>query len=335
MECRVCGAEGDHADFRAREMMFGTREVFDYFQCHSCGCLQISTTPLDLGRHYPEDYYSLSAAPAPEVPGFFTRRLQKERCRTALFGKGYKVNAVLKRLIPLPGAIGPYEGGLAVGEMVRKFRIRDFSARILDVGCGSYSHWLASLERLGFTNLSGIDPYIAQTEIRHRGFSVLQRSIAEVQGSYDVITMHHVLEHLPDQRDALRHVARLLVSDGVFLARIPIVPSEVWNRYGVDWVELDAPRHLFLHSLESIRRLATESGLEVFEVVYDSLPFEFYGSELYRRDIPLTDRRSPWVNPESKFFSPEEMATFESMAREANKRGQGGRAGIYMRKASS
>ena len=35
--CRVCGHPGPHATFQVREMMLGTRDVFDYFECSGCG----------------------------------------------------------------------------------------------------------------------------------------------------------------------------------------------------------------------------------------------------------------------------------------------------------
>ncbi len=50
--CRICGNERDNTRVRCREMMFGTREAFDYFPCGSCGCLQIERFPVDMSRYY-------------------------------------------------------------------------------------------------------------------------------------------------------------------------------------------------------------------------------------------------------------------------------------------
>ena len=66
--CRICGnAEGNHA-YDVREMMFGTRETFRYFQCGRCHCLQIARIPDDMSRFYPGNYYSFDPSP-PEPPG--------------------------------------------------------------------------------------------------------------------------------------------------------------------------------------------------------------------------------------------------------------------------
>src|SRR6478752_5421007 len=54
--CRICASNGPHPHFVVREMMFGTREPFDYFECSNCKTLQIVDVPADLARHYPTDY---------------------------------------------------------------------------------------------------------------------------------------------------------------------------------------------------------------------------------------------------------------------------------------
>ena len=54
--CRICASNGPHSHFVVREMMFGTREPFGYFECANCKTLQIVDIPPDLARHYPGDY---------------------------------------------------------------------------------------------------------------------------------------------------------------------------------------------------------------------------------------------------------------------------------------
>ena len=54
---------------------------------------------------------------------------------------------------------------------------------------------------------------------------------------------------------------------------------EAFERYREHWPDPDAPRHLYLHTRASMRRLAER------HVESDSTPARFIGSELYRRDI--------------------------------------------------
>src|SRR3981081_1458949 len=55
--CRICGGR-ELGHLTAREMMFGRREEFPYQECRSCGCVQISEYPKNIGDYYPADYYS-------------------------------------------------------------------------------------------------------------------------------------------------------------------------------------------------------------------------------------------------------------------------------------
>ncbi len=56
--CRICGTRGDFALFHTREMLHGTRQPFDYFECASCGCVRITDVPDDLSLFYPDNYFS-------------------------------------------------------------------------------------------------------------------------------------------------------------------------------------------------------------------------------------------------------------------------------------
>lgn len=57
-ECRICGSRADHKMYRVKEMYFGTRQEFEYFECEKCQCLQIVEVPEDLGKFYGQKYYS-------------------------------------------------------------------------------------------------------------------------------------------------------------------------------------------------------------------------------------------------------------------------------------
>ena len=68
--CRICKHVADNELFRAREMMFGLRHEFVYFQCASCRCLQIRELPADMAHYYPSTYYSMQSQ-LPAVPRGF------------------------------------------------------------------------------------------------------------------------------------------------------------------------------------------------------------------------------------------------------------------------
>jgi hypothetical protein len=133
--------------------------------------------------------------------------------------------------------------------------------------------------------------------------------------------------------EVLRATAARLERAGTCLLRIPIVPSYAWETYGVDWAQLDAPRHLFVHSVESIKLLARDAGLRVLAVAHDGDAFQFYASEQYRRDIPLHDARSYATNPSGSIFAPAEIAEFERRAARLNREERGDQVAIVLGRA--
>ncbi len=302
-------------------MMFGTREEFTYFLCEQCGCLQISETPTDLSQYYPSNYYSISQSDVtPRHRSLSKPRalLEKMRATTALFGKGYRLNRLASQFVDLPPEI------YTVGSFIKACGIKSWHADFLDVGCGSHSWWLNSLQALGFTNLAGVDPNI-ESAMNDNGIRYHKAHIQDMSGQYDLISLHHSLEHIPNQLDVLVAVKKLLKPNGRCLIRVPLVSSLVWEMYGTDWVELDAPRHLYLHSVRSIETLCKQAGFRVMQTTWDSGPFQFFGSELYKRDIPLDSAKSFWKNPDNSDFTYSEMANFSALAVQANKDGRGGR----------
>lgn len=325
--CRICGESGRFSTFLGREMMFGTKEEFEYFQCGSCDCLQISEIPLNLGRYYPPNYYSLKPKKSRSY-GWLERLLLKERFRNAIFNRGYRLNKVLQSFTRMPDL--RVDKNIPVVELLKRADVKSFSARFLDVGCGTRSAWLLNLQTMGFKNLFGVDPFIDQ-EVRDNNIVIHKNQLSELSGSFDVITFHHSLEHIPDQIDALRRVSQLLNPGGTIIIRIPTVSSYAWRHYGTNWVEMDPPRHLFLHSKKSIKRLGEVAGLWLHSSACDSLAFEFYGSEQYLRGIPLTDEKSYWKNENTDIFTTDEIQAFMRLAERVNKNGECGRACFFFK----
>jgi len=323
--CRICGDRWDHPQFALREMMFGTREVFDYFQCRRCGCLQIDVVPADLSPYYPPEYYSFNPrAEAWDRKPPLRRMLEKWRVGNALFGRGYKLARIAGQLVDLPKEVRE------VGPWLRQCGISSFRARFLDVGCGTSSWWLDTLRALGFRKLCGVDPYISN-DLEKDGIPILKRKLEEVSGEFDLVTFHHSLEHIPDQSATLAAARSILRKGGFCLVRLPVVSSAAWEEYGTDWVELDPPRHLYLHSQESMRLVTERAGFDLVDYVSDSTEFEFWGSEQYRRGQPLMAEGSFLRTPWQSDFTFRQMADFRKRAKELNRSGRGGRGCFFLK----
>lgn len=322
MTCKVCNNSKDNNPFEVREMMFGYRDVFSYFQCSQCGCLQISAIPSNLTKYYPPSYYSYNDLPAKGFKNPIMRIIRSRRDRYSIFGRGWAGKLLYKKFPdePLRSLSGITE-------------LRE-DARILDVGCGAGA-LLCTLKENGFRNLLGVDPYITHNIEYGDGLRILKEDLQDIEGAWDVIMFHHSFEHMPDQVDAILAVARLLAPNGVCLIRTPTVSSYAWEHYGVNWVQLDAPRHFFIHSLMSIKILAANANLNLEKAVYDSTAFQFWGSEQYVKNIPLISERSYAVNRANSIFSKIEMAKFKQQANRLNSEGGGDSAVFYLRRRNN
>lgn len=316
--CRICENTEHNTTYEVREMMLGLRDMHTYFECASCGCLQIANVPDNIQEYYPnEDYYSYDAVKA--VSGI-KGKLIKMRDRYAATGSCF-VGRLMQRIQPhdkLPS--------------LRHTNV-SLDSKILDVGCGA-GHLLHSMKEAGFNNLLGIDPFNAKELNYDNGLNIRPKSIHDMSDSneWDLIMFNHSFEHVFDQHDVLEKVMSLLKPNGICMIRVPTVTSWAWRSYEVDWVQLDAPRHLFLHSLQSMNVLAEQKGFKLENVIYDSFAFQQWGSEQYKKDIALHDENSYAVNPDKSPFSDADIREFETHSKELNDSKSGDQAAFYLRK---
>lgn len=287
LTCRVCQNSIDNTTHIGREMMYGTRQEFEYFQCGECGCLQISEFPENIGAFYPEDYYSFQ----PKKMGAFEAFAKKEIALSTL-----KTSNPLGRLLrtAFPGHL----------RWLNEHCKANFDSGILDVGCGQ-GNLLLEMRRYGFKNLTGVDPFI-EKDIKHKnGVTILKKDLKDVKDSYDLIMLHHSLEHMPDQEAVFDKLRQILNPDGRIVIRVPVADSSAWEKYGVNWVEMDPPRHYFLHTKESIDLMAGRHGMEVKHRLYDSSAFEIIGSEKWKLGIPSNDPTPEDLNQNKSQFQKE------------------------------
>ena len=305
--CRICGGAAEKF-FRVREMMFGSRDEFGYFQCADCGCLQISEIPTYIGEYYPVDYYSFHGGS--KNTRLLRDWIRKKRAVYAIERKGL-VGALLYAIKKPDPLFSIYE---RIGATPRD--------SVLDVGGGCGQHTM-SLRRIGFEKAFSIDPNIA-CDIEADGSVIARKAeIFDIDGVFDLITFHHSFEHMENPKGVLAKACRLASMSGRILIRVPTVSSEAWETYGPNWSNLDAPRHLYLHSRDSISRLAEAAGLRILDMWCDSVAFQFWGSEQYAADIPMNDTRSYSQGLAGSIFTERNIKEFEQRACELNRNDRG------------
>ena len=178
----------------------------------------------------------------------------------------------------------------------------------------------------------GVDPFIKESIFYRNGVKILKKHIFELEGSFDCIISNHSFEHMPQPLNVLKKFYELLKPDRYVLIRIPVAASYAWRHYGVNWVALDAPRHLFLHTVRSIQLLSKQAGFEVVEIEFDSTEFQFLGSEFYLRNIPLKDRSLYLKNSQNSIFSKKQIQEFKNKAVQLNAANDGDQACFYLYK---
>lgn len=324
-ECRICKQSADCEVFQAREMMFGSREAFDYVLCSACACLQIERIPDDLGRHYPSNYYSQLPRQEPPSPRGLKGAVMRWYCRSAALQPRSRLASLLRARLPVPSDFAEFGNYLVEAEL------QNAGERILDVGCGASPYRLAAFRRCGFAGVEGIDPFLP-SDTEYMGIPVYRRTVSQMDGVYGLVMFHHSLEHVPDPLEALRDAARLLRPGGCCLVRIPVMGTYFWNTFGVDWAELDAPRHLYLMARTTVDFLAQAAGFRLRSSMFDSQGWELAASYQYQADIPLRDPRSFSEGGAQRFFESGQMQALEAQAARLNRAGDGGRACFFLEK---
>ena len=292
--CRICGS-ASYLRLQLREMMFGLRDEFEYIRCSDCGCMQIAEYINDMTRYYPNDYHK-----PVDVHQLFAASQQPALLR------------------------------LAQREIERYFTDLPVNteSRILDVGCGA-GRLVGVLLALGYHRVTGVDPLVTSAFVGQSGLPLLSGELQDIEGEWDVIMMHHVFEHLREPRRVLAKAKSLLAPSGVCLIRIPIIAT-AWDLYGANWVQADAPRHLYLHTEASFRLLVAGCGFNIAYLRYDSTEFQFWGSEQYCQGIPLKAPESYAVCPEKSLFTATQIAEFVRRAHALNQLRKGDQVAVCL-----
>ena len=326
--CAICGGTSGQV-VHTREMLHGFRDPFEYFECVTCGCVQLITPPAEMGKFYPRDYYSFAKPSLPNLPPVPKGRLRRwiyEKRNEAQVLKSGGLWGMIAAKRPRPDIRPDF-----IDPSIRNVSGINLRSRVLDVGCGA-GRLLLNMRQVGFVNLTGIDPFLVDSISEPcPGVKILAQDIERHDGGpYDLIMMHHSLEHMHNQFDSMKSARRLLSARGTLLIRIPCVSSRPWKLYRADWVNLDPPRHYYLHSHDSLRRLASSTGFKVSRLICDSNAFSYAGSELYKRDTPI-NRGSDggYVNFDHE-LGKEVVADFQRQAEQDNIKLEGDCIAAYL-----
>ena len=316
MNCIICDNGLNNQIFKIKELQLGLGDTFDYQLCGECGSMQLLNRPADFSRYYlNKDYYSFKLEIKKLKRNFFSTA----QAAYILYGK--------KKLLGSVASIG-YNFSEFYRWMINTHV--QFTDAILDVGCGNGS-LLTRLYKMGFSNLTGIDPFIDQNH-ELGTIRIYRKEIFDLHQNFDLIMMHHSLEHMFDPVSVLKKASQLLNQEKRLLVRIPIMGNYGWQKYQEYWCGVDAPRHIFIPSEKGMRMLIEASGFILEKLEYDSSDYVIWSSEQYMRGIPLHAANSRMVSKKKSVFSEKEIKNFKKVIAAENRKNNGDTAAFYLRK---
>lgn len=163
---------------------------------------------------------------------------------------------------------------------------------LLDIGCGK-GKFLTSAKR-EYALVSGLEPTVRSFEFARfaLGDDVQNKMMSKElfpSDTFDIVTMWHVFEHIPDPSSMLDACATVLRPDGVLVIAVPNYKGLVAKIGGATWFNLDPPRHVIHYCPSSLTCLLEKNGFEVVETnhSYPELTF-LSGLQTLLNKLPIT-----------------------------------------------
>jgi len=272
MNCTICKSEKTTI---VNAVDLQTNDSFAYTHCNNCGVVYLQKLLEDYSKYYSENYYSFN-----NKSGFIAR-LKYLRDVYAFSNKGL-IGKIIYLIQPNTNLYS-----------LRYLNLKP-NKTLLDIGCGDGKE-IKVLHQLHYPFVRGIDPFIKSDIIINNYVIVEKKDIFSIKEKFDFLTMHHAFEHVSNPVDVCRKLKSLLNPDGKILIRIPVASCFAYEHFKQDWVQFDAPRHIFLHTTKSIELICKSTGLEIESVIYDSTSFQFWGSELVKKGIPIHSASSKQI----------------------------------------
>lgn len=216
-----------------------SKEIFDLYYDEELDMLITSPQPelQNLGKYYEsEDYISHTDN------------------KRSLFEKAYHFvkNIALQNKLNLINSEQPNKG------------------QLLDIGAGT-GDFLLTAKNNGWETI-GVEPSERAKNIaKEKGISFVEEISSLENNSLDVITMWHVLEHVPDLELQIKELKRLLKPTGTLIVAVPNYKSFDADHYQTFWAAYDVPIHFWHFSKKSIQVLFERVEMKLEKI----LPMKF------------------------------------------------------------
>ncbi|PYX48733.1 MAG: hypothetical protein DMG79_11080 [Acidobacteria bacterium] len=257
--CLLCGRVGKELYGELTDWLFCAPGDWGLRHCEVCGLVWLDPQPAveEIPKLYSKYYTHGNSA---SHVSFESLRQDISRC--VLAQMGYRIDSSPKWLPRLLARMRPFWRANSLDVMGLSPRA---GATLLDVGCGSGT-FIGKMRSLGW-NVTGVDPdSLAVAYAKRQGFEVFHGTISDIPADahYDVITLSHVIEHVPDPVQLLRECkSHLRDEDSRVVIATPNIDSLGHRWFKRYWRGLEVPRHLLIFSPAALRKCIVEAGLRV------------------------------------------------------------------------
>jgi len=166
-----------------------------------------------------------------------------------------------------------------INKISNNIQLRSLS--ILDVGCGTGDFLVACKNKKW--SVVGIEPNKNARVLAKSKLGVLNSNSLnyndkrpkiyneikniEIDQKFNVITLWHVLEHVPNLNEYISLLKEQLKPNGTLIIAVPNFKSYDAKYYGKFWAAYDVPRHLWHFSKKSIKLLFKNKQLKVVKTI--------------------------------------------------------------------
>lgn len=255
-QCPICGSNKLTHLFACKDYV-ASGEEFAVVNCENC-TLQFTNprpTYAEIGKYYQSNRYISHAG---------TDKSE--------LGVTYKIYDIVRNI--------------NIGSKLSLIKQYHQKGKLLDLGCG-LGYFLHGVHLDKTFEPIGADVSTEAIEyVKNKfGYSVLDENKLDTleQGSLDIITQWHVMEHVHMLNERMQFLKRVLKKDGTMFIAVPISSSYDAKSYKQFWDGYDVPRHLYHFTIKSFEHLMTKHGFKVikrkglfFDAPYISMRSEYH-----------------------------------------------------------
>jgi len=237
--CNLCGSNAQEQFLLVNDILFQTGE-YHLVRCKQCKLISLNPwPPKDFLFSHNKNVYSIPKGKKEKKFYSFVENIKQIKDNPFRFDK--TING--ERLLEI---------GCSSGYTLKKMEKRGWDVYGIDINPAACSY---ARNELGLKN-------IFCKELHKVGFE---------NDYFDIVTMHHVLEHVGDPLSLLGNIHQILKKEGKLILEVPNIASFEFRVFREKWGYLSAPRHLYHFTPTTIKKILWKEGFVIESIHYPIL----------------------------------------------------------------